>query len=79
MRPAAGRLCALGSACHNVASDHLQRLLSDQVDTSRPGERATVWCQPARSRSWQSGGMERVLVGWVTDPEGHRVDLWQLA
>jgi hypothetical protein len=38
---------------------------------------------PARSTSWQDGGMERVLgiggyfTGQVTDPEGNRIELWQ--
>jgi predicted enzyme related to lactoylglutathione lyase len=33
------------------------------------------------TRAGHDGGMERVLgvgrFGWVTDPEGNRVELWQ--
>jgi predicted enzyme related to lactoylglutathione lyase len=41
-----------------------------------------AWCPPAWSPSWAKETQDMAGVGrfgWVTDPEGNRVELWQPA
>jgi predicted enzyme related to lactoylglutathione lyase len=46
---------------HSGVQAMLDELTSSPAIETGGVKRAMVWCQPARSVSWQDGGMERVL------------------